>query len=260
MSEPKKIIDGLVTPKTVYEILNNPGSKPAAGYTSPTQVIKNPETYPGFEYTWNGDKLIDVYNFAEDIDKYGTTVNQDYEENGFFGASNANTGDIVMNGDQMQREGMFWNSNINKLGDFNSLAEAQKANPTAYSKSTQLDFEKSQELNKGAGVLDYTKIGLAGAQLGLGYLSYKDNKKTAGIQRDLLREQLANAKEVKAQRNHVIADLSGAFGGGGLAASSVKEPNTSITTASGNTTTQPLTIATTGTKKRSRNSVIGIRG
>lgn len=120
----------------------------------------------------------------------------------------------------------------------NDLAQSiVKANPETFA---NYDFS-----NIGAGVLgtDPTSGGLVGninetlgtnmtggdllkgamgvGQLGLGVLSYLDQKKTAGKQRELMGQQIAQNKFLLDQAKGRQADISKAFGGSGLAASSV---------------------------------------
>jgi len=75
--------------------------------------------------------------------------------------------------------------------------------------------------------MDLLKGGLGIGQLGLGVLSYLDQSKTAGKQRELMNQQIDQNKFLIDQAKQRQADISKAFGGGntGLAASSVQTPS-----------------------------------
>ena len=70
---------------------------------------------------------------------------------------------------------------------------------------------------------DAIGAGLGLGQLGLGLAGYLDQRKIAGKQRQLLDQQIANNKEVMANRKQRNADITATFGPRtGLAASNVK--------------------------------------
>jgi len=87
------------------------------------------------------------------------------------------------------------------------------------------------------GGLDGIKGGLGLGQLGLGILSYLDQKKTAKLQRNLLGQQIDTNKFLLGQAKDRQADIKNQFGGnstgaamGGLAASTQTVPGVSATT------------------------------
>jgi hypothetical protein len=73
--------------------------------------------------------------------------------------------------------------------------------------------------NLGLSNMDALRGGLGIANLGLGALSYFDNKKTADKQRKLLEQQAEQNKYVLGQAKQRGKEIAGTFGGGGLAAS-----------------------------------------
>ena len=62
--------------------------------------------------------------------------------------------------------------------------------------------------------LDLGKLGLGGAQLGLGLASYLDNKKTAKKQRELLGQQIESNKYELEKRKDRAEQIGSQFGGG----------------------------------------------
>ena len=81
----------------------------------------------------------------------------------------------------------------------------------------------SQGLIPGLSNLDALRGGLGIGQLGLGVLSYLDQSKTADAQRKLMKQQMEQNRFVIDQAKQRAKDVSGAFGGGGLAASTVSK-------------------------------------
>jgi len=74
-------------------------------------------------------------------------------------------------------------------------------------------------LGTGISGMDALKGGLGVGQLGLGVLSYLENKKTADKQRGLMDQQAEQNRFLIDQAKQRQKDISGAFGSGGLAAS-----------------------------------------
>lgn len=68
---------------------------------------------------------------------------------------------------------------------------------------------------------DLLKGAMGVGQLGLGVASFLDQKKTAGKQRELMNQQIGQNKFLLDQARGRQADIGKAFGGSGLAASSV---------------------------------------
>jgi len=74
----------------------------------------------------------------------------------------------------------------------------------------------SSSINKpttGMSGMEMGQLAIGAGQLGLGLAGYLQDRKTAGVQRDLLREQLSEAKSERKRRDDVRNEMSLAFGG-----------------------------------------------
>lgn len=103
------------------------------------------------------------------------------------------------------------------LNDFVSANDFDGAYDSGYT-GTKADFAKLQAADAkgtGWGMEGYGGVALGAGQLGLGVMSYLENQKTAGKQRELLDQQIAQNKYVlanaKGHADSVRAGFSGGF-------------------------------------------------
>lgn len=100
-----------------------------------------------------------------------------------------------------------WYSNPDNAAKFNALPPSQQG---AYAKSMTGDATGTGWSDMG--FMDKAQIGIGVGQLGLGVLGYLENAKTAKLQRENLKTQIASNKDLLATRKKRAADISKAFG------------------------------------------------
>lgn len=106
---------------------------------------------------------------------------------------------------------MFQGFNSGEQANILKSFEGLQANPTDLSNQVQ-SGNAAQGLGDPTKLSDMADTGLAVGQLGLGVASFLDSKKTAGLNRDLMNQNLANNAYLMKKGKEDSAHLTSVFG------------------------------------------------
>ena len=117
---------------------------------------------------------------------------------------------------KMMKENYFGDDSVAGLNDFVSANDYDGAVTSGY-KGTESDFGKLQAADAkgtGWGMSGYGGVALGAGQLGLGLMSYLENKETAGKQRALLDQQIKQNKYVLENAQNRANSIRAGFASG----------------------------------------------
>jgi hypothetical protein len=102
-------------------------------------------------------------------------------------------------------------------GDIGNVTATGVATPPAGLNQQYLDFQNTalDQQNSWTSMQGKGGLALGVANTGLGLMNFLNSKKTAGIQRDLMKQQLASNAETMAQKRADRANINAAFNSGG---------------------------------------------